>query len=66
MNGTTDHIEHEFIHNGGGTLLATQESDDSYACACGAKMRVEKLTVEQHFAMPSTIRIPAMKQGAVA
>jgi len=50
--------QHEFKHTGGGTLVGEMKSDDSSACECGATMRIENLTPDQHFAMPRRITLP--------
>ena len=50
--------QHEFLHTGGGTLLSEMKSDDSYACECGVRLRVDNLTPDQHFTMPRRIVLP--------
>lgn len=55
--------QHEFVHTGGGTFLPTMKADDSYACYCGATLKVENLTPEQHFAMPRRIVLPRVSEG---
>ena len=57
-----EHLEHQFKHTGGGTMLDTLTCDDSYACECGATMHVDTLTPAQHFAMPDVIRVERREQ----
>ena len=60
-----DQHRHRFEHIGGGTFLATRESDDRYRCFCGAMLTILS-SADVHETLPEVIesRVPESETPA--